>query len=188
MAGRADGERRWDSLLAKDQEVAIPGDYLARMEKMFEYCLYLAKPDLRVPMLNDSDYDSVKHWLQVGSELFGREDMGYCATGGDAGTLPERTSHAFPYAGFYVMRSGWDPGARYLMFEAGPYGLGHQHEDKHHIDVYAYGRSLLLDPGRFTYVGGPWRSYFVGTQRKDEADQASAQTFCIDNVRLYEAE
>lgn len=152
------------ALLAKEQEVDTPSDYLARMEKMFEYCLYLAKPDLRVPMLNDSDYDSVKRWLEVGADLFGREDMRYCATGGSAGRSPEHTSHAFPYAGFYVMRSGWDRDARYLMFEAGPYGLGHQHEDKLHIDVYAYGRSLLLDPGRYTYVGGPWRSYFVGTQ------------------------
>jgi len=150
--------------LAKEQEVEIPGDYLARMEKMFDYCLYLAKPDLRVPMLNDSDYDSVKRRLQVGAELFGREDMRYYATGGSAGEPPDHTSHAFPYAGFYVMRSGWERDARYLMFEAGPYGLGHQHEDKLHIDVYAYGRSLLLDPGRYTYVGGPWRSYFVGTQ------------------------
>ena len=150
--------------LAKAVGAAIPGDYLARMEKMFDYCLYLAKPDLRIPMLNDSDYDSVQGWMRRGAELFDRPDMKYRATEGRAGEAPKHTSYAFPYAGFYVMRSGWDRDALYMLFEAGPFGLGHQHEDKLQIDVYAYGRPLLLDPGRYTYVPNEWRRYFVGTQ------------------------
>jgi hypothetical protein len=30
--------------------------------------------------------------------------------------------------------------------------------------VHAHGRSHILDPGRFTYAGGPWRSYFTATR------------------------
>ena len=148
---------------ARKYGLELPDDFQALLEKMFDYALYLAKPDDRIPMLNDSDHDSYLAWFARGAELFGREDMRYRATHGARGTPPKHTSYAFPYAGFYVMRSGWDRDARYLLLEAGPYGMGHQHEDKLQIDLHAYGRSLLLDPGRFTYVGGPWRSYFRGT-------------------------
>ena len=155
----------YDSLtLAGRHDVPLPGGFLERLEKMFDYALYLAKPDGHIPMLNDSDHDDFRRWFQRGAELFGRQDMRYRATEGAEGEAPEQTSYAFPFAGFYVMRSGWDRDARYLLFEAGPYGLAHQHEDKLQIDVHAYGRSLLLDPGRYTYVGGPWRRYFLGTE------------------------
>ena len=62
------------------------------------------------------------------------------------------------------MRSGWDEQALYLAIDAGPYGAGHQHEDKLQLSVHAFGRSHILDPGRFTYAGGPWRSYFTATR------------------------
>ena len=149
--------------LAAEHGVLLPDEFRTRMERMYDYALYLAKPDDRIPMLNDSDHDSYLGWFRRGAETFGRQDMLYRATHGAQGSPPKHTSYAFPYAGFYVMRSGWDSQARYLLFEAGPYGMGHQHEDKLQIDLHAYGRSLLLDPGRFTYVGGPWRSYFRGT-------------------------
>ena len=155
----------YDSLsLAKRHDVLLPADFLGQLEKMFDYALYLAKPDGYTPMLNDSDHDDYRRWFERGAELFGRQDMRYRATEGAEGEAPRHTSYVFPFAGFYVMRSGWDREARYLLFEAGPYGLGHQHEDKLQIDVHAYGRSLLMDPGRYTYVGGPWRRYFVGTE------------------------
>ena len=50
--------------------------------------------------------------------------------------MPTETSHAFPYSGHYVMRSGWDKDATYLLFDAGPFGAGHQHEDKLHFVLW----------------------------------------------------
>jgi hypothetical protein len=59
------------------------------------------------------------------------------------------------------MRSGWDPDARFLWFDGGPYGYGHQHEDKLELIVEAYGKLLLVDPGTFTYERSKWRDYFI---------------------------
>ncbi len=151
--------------LAQKYEIPLPQDFIKRLEKVFEYALYIIKPDFKIPMLNDSDYDQfdMEKWLNLGAELFNRKDMLFAASGGSFGEKPQYTSYSFPYAGFYITRSGWNKEALYLLFEAGPFGLHHQHEDKLQIDVYAYGRSLILDPGRYTYSSGPWRNYFLNT-------------------------
>jgi hypothetical protein len=49
----------------------------------------------------------------------------------------------------------------------GPWGSGHQHNDKMHVSVAAYGRDLLVDCGRFAYrgeVADKFRKYATGSQ------------------------
>jgi len=158
--------------------IPVPDEYRESLEKLYEAVMYITKPSGWVPGLNDAlarveGYDlpealeptvSTRQVLARGAALFGRDDMTYVATGGRQGTPPVETSHAFPYAGYYVMRSGWDPDARYLVFDAGPFGAGHQHEDKLSVEAYAYGRTLLFDTGTGPYAGSPFRSYFVSTE------------------------
>ena len=142
----------------------MPDDYLQRLEKMYEYIMYVSKPDRHIPMLNDSDHNNIQSLMRQGAELFGREDMTFVATDGAKGTAPQQTSIPFTWAGQYVMRSGWEKDALYLLFDAGPFGAGHQHEDKLNVDIHAYGSDLILDPGRFTYAGGKWRGFFLQTE------------------------
>ena len=55
---------------------------------------------------------------------------------------------------------------RWLVLDAGPLGDGgHGHYDALHFEAYAYGRPLVVDPGRYTYSeSGPnWRRWFKGT-------------------------
>jgi hypothetical protein len=61
------------------------------------------------------------------------------------------------------MRSGWDKDARYLLLDAGPFGYGHQHEDKLSFVIHAYGANLLVDPGNYAYDNSPWRRYVIGS-------------------------
>jgi hypothetical protein len=100
--------------------------------------------------------------LVQGAELLDRRDMMYVATGGSEGEEPGFTSVALPYAGMLVMRSGWDKDARYLAFDAGPFGAGHQHEDKLGFELAAYDRTFIVDPGRYSYAATPYRGYFLG--------------------------
>lgn len=150
--------------VARLNEYPLPGDFLAKYERMFECLMKIGKPDNRIPMLNDSDHDSITGWMQRGYELFGREEFLFRATAGAQGRPPAATSFPMPYAGFRVTRSDWTADALYLCLDVGPYGLGHQHEDKLAIDVHAYGRSHILDPGRFTYAAKFGRAYFRDTQ------------------------
>jgi hypothetical protein len=142
----------------------VPADFLAKMEKMFNYLLYASMPDDHIPGLNDSNNADVRKELAAGFKLFPqRRDFQFVATSGKNGRPPAETSRAFPYTGHYVMRSGWDKDATYLLFDAGPYGFGHQHEDKLHFVLWSHGRQLVLDPGNYAYDNSRWRRYVLGT-------------------------
>jgi hypothetical protein len=63
------------------------------------------------------------------------------------------------------MRSDWTRAAHYLVFDAGPYGGPHGHEDKLSFELAAFGQSFIVDPGSYTYnKNDPFRAYFVGSQ------------------------
>lgn len=141
----------------------MPPEYLERLEKMYEYLMLVSKPDRHIPMLNNSDHNNIQGLMRDGAALFGREDMRYIATDGAEGDEPDQTSLAMTWAGQYVMRTDWSPEALYLIFDAGPYGAAHQHEDKLNVDIHAYGSDLILDPGRYTYGDPKWSGFFVGT-------------------------
>ncbi len=142
----------------------LPKDYLAKLEKMYNYLLLGMMPNGKVPGLNDSGDADVRRLLERGWKLYpDRTDFLFGATLGRQGTEPKATSHVFPYAGHYVMRSDWGPEALYLLFDSGPFGYGHQHEDKLHFVLFAFGRRLVLDPGNYSYDHSKWRRYVIGT-------------------------
>jgi hypothetical protein len=142
----------------------IPADFLAKMEKMYNYLLLASMPNGAIPGLNDSGNADVRQMLETGFRLFPkRTDFQFVATGGKSGKPPAQTSHAFPFVGHYVTRSGWDKDATYMLFDVGPYGAGHQHEDKLHFVLWSHGRQLILDPGNFSYDKSRWRRYVLST-------------------------
>ncbi len=149
--------------IAQHNDVAVPADYLARLERMYEYNLKAMTPEGRLPPLNDAGYTGVLRTLEEGAEFFGREDFRWAATGGIQGAAPDYTSVEFPYAGQYVMRSGWNRDDRYLLFESGPFGIGHQHEDKLSTFIYGHGRVLLTEAGTYSYDRSKYRRYVLGT-------------------------
>jgi hypothetical protein len=145
-------------------ESELPDDLVQRMEKMFDYALNVAMPDGHAPGLNDSGNVDVTGLLTMGFELFpGRTDFQYVATRRAAGTVPEKISIGQPWSGHYVMRSGWEEDALFMLVDSGPYGSAHQHEDKLHFVLYAYGRQLILDPGNFSYDASRQRHYVLTT-------------------------
>ena len=69
---------------------------------------------------------------------------------------PAKSSIAFSAGGYYVMRDGWRGDSNYLLFDCGPHGTmncGHAHADALSFQLAAQGRTLLIDPGTFSYTG-----------------------------------
>jgi hypothetical protein len=69
---------------------------------------------------------------------------------------PTKESIAFENSGYYVMRDDWTTKGNYLLFDCGPHGqanCGHAHADALAFELAANGRTLLVDPGTFTYTG-----------------------------------
>lgn len=160
--------------LCKLNEYKVPDEYSSGLEKMYQAEMFLIKPNGYVPAFNDSDahIDSipgsatnlnVQAELRSGAERFARKDMLYAASLGKEGERPIGPSHKFDYAGYYVMRQDWTPDSLYLVFDAGPFGSGHQHEDKLNFEAYAYGETLLFDCGRDSYAGGEYRAYALSS-------------------------
>lgn len=85
--------------------------------------------------------------------------------------VPSGTSAAFPYAGYYLLRNGWNSRAHCLYFANTPAGNGHAQMDNNGIQVCAFGRTLLSVAGP-----PPYDSTFVDpSQSADFTGFASYQ-------------
>jgi hypothetical protein len=93
-----------------------------------------------------------------------RADFRWAYTRGQEGRPPGETSLALPYAGYYVMRTGWERDAVWALFDGGPFGYGHQHEDKLNLLLHAYGRLLLTEGGNYAYDASEMRRYVLSTR------------------------
>ncbi len=145
-------------------DLDVPADYLASLEKAYNYSLYVSLPDLRMPAVNDSSAYDVRSAMREAHEFFPtRKDFEWAATEGASGEPLDASSTVFPYAGHFVMRSGWEPGDSGMFFDGGPYGYGHQHEDKLNIILHAHGQTLIADPGNFQYDTSEWRRYMLSS-------------------------
>ncbi|OPZ24244.1 MAG: Heparin-sulfate lyase precursor [Lentisphaerae bacterium ADurb.BinA184] len=164
---------------ARGAGVALTPEFEALIESLWNYLAYALGPTGFLPHNGDSDrcqpsadsqvikpLDTLRPILDA-AVFHRRPDWQYIATNGAEGTHPlGRPSVVFPWAGQLIMRSGWDADAHWGFFDAGPWGILHQHNDALHLSVTAFGRDLLVDSGRYTYENylaepGTWRSYFV---------------------------
>lgn len=129
--------------------------------RLLDYVAYALGPDGHCLLNNDSDRLDLRPILARAARHHARPDWTWIATNGKSGTRPAGLpSVFFPWAGQLIMRSGWDRAAHWAMFDVGPSGVAHQHNDKLNLVVSAFGRDLLVDTGRYTYVPGPWNLHF----------------------------
>ena len=139
----------------------------------------------RLAMLDVRAANDFRGTLAAGAVLFDRGDYKFAADGaaeellwltGVEGlntfdsietTEPSETSKGFPDGGYFVMRDGWTKDSNYLLFDCGPHGslaCGHAHADALSFDLAANGRTILVDPGTYTYTGSKeLRDWFRGS-------------------------
>jgi hypothetical protein len=155
----------------------IPAAFHASMARMHSVNVLMMMPDGRLPDLNDGGWHEVARLMRSAvNDYPGRADFRWAQTKGAHGQPPAETSHAFPYAGYYVMRSGWETDAVWAVLDAGHFGYGHQHEDKLSLLLHAYGRLLLTEGGNYAYDASEMRRYVLSTRahntiRVDGEDQ-----------------
>jgi len=140
----------------------------------------------RLAMLDARAQNDFRPSLATGAALFSRGDYKFVSSdaaeellwllGSDglqrfdsiASHEPAETSKAFRDGGYFVMRDGWTDKSNYLLFDCGPHGAlncGHAHADALSIEVAANGRTVLVDPGTYTYTGSKeLRDWFRSAQ------------------------
>jgi hypothetical protein len=139
----------------------------------------------RILFLDERAPNDFRAALATGAVLFNRPDYRYVA-GADAeetiwllgcaglrafdrlpSAPPLATSRAFPDGGYYVMRDGWGRDASMLLMDCGPHGAltaAHAHADALGVTLVARGKSVLIDPGTFTYTASKeLRDHFRST-------------------------
>ena len=157
--------------------VEPPAELMDTVERMFNPYMVLMRPDGRIPGLNDSGDRPVAPFLGLGAQLFPhRGDMKWFATAGKEGTRPGWLSRALPYMGAVALRTSWEKDAVWAYMDCGPFGTGHQHEDKLNVLLCAYGQTLLSEGGFYDYDTSEMRKYVLSTRshntvRFDGGDQ-----------------
>lgn len=149
--------------LAQKNNVPIPEGYMDKMKKQYLFNLYMMDPSGYLPPFNDSNPVNVTSSLREAYEIWQDEEFLFGATLGKEGKKPPVDSYYFNWAGYYVMRSGWNYNDNCLYFDAGPVGYGHEHEDMLNIYLYSHGKILLTEPGSYSYDLSKWRHYAVST-------------------------
>jgi hypothetical protein len=125
--------------LATNNGVAVPPALTRIVNKAEHFAHALHKPDGMIPALSDADVGDYRAMLATAPAL------GQCEVFADAGYVFLRDAAAV--AG--------EPDGQYLVFDCGPLGAGnHGHLDCLSFELAAFGRSLIVDPGRYTYFEG----------------------------------
>jgi heparinase II/III-like protein len=127
----------------------------------------------RLVMLDQRPDNDFRAPLATSAALFDRPDYKFVAAEAAEETLwllgpagvekfdllrarePAKQSVPFEDGGYYVMRDGWTSNANYLLFDSGPHGAlssGHAHADALSFELAVNGRTMLVDPGTYTYT------------------------------------
>ncbi len=159
--------------LAAMNHIPLPAEMDDAIQRALDFSLYAHKPDGLIPAISDGDTACFLELLEQGHQLYQNPALLYVASAGQQGQPPAERSKIFADSGYAILRSGWgEQGAayqdeRYLFFDCAALGAGnHGHLDLLNIEMAAYGRSLIVDPGRYTYDESGeinWRVLFRGT-------------------------
>ncbi len=160
--------------LAGLNQIALPDQCNQLLLKALKFSCFVHKPDGFIPAINDGDCNSYLPLLKKAFAIYADPHTQYVLTQGVQGIAPLQRSIVFPDSGYCILRSDWQrrpyQDAHYLFFDCAQLGFGsHGHYDALNFEVAAYGRSLIVDPGRYTYCETGhedhvnWRKYFKGT-------------------------
>ena len=159
--------------LAQLNSITIPGSFMKKLEKMYEFLMLISLPDGTAPRVGDTWHQPIRECLADGAKHFNRKDMEFVATEGAKGTMPEKTSVCMESSGFSVMRDGWNDKSQYLLMKW-KYGGWHSHFDDLSIILAAGGRALLDDSSTKNYA-----DYYEGGGRPKSRTTCSHSTIAI---------
>ena len=126
----------------------------------------LSTPAMTQPRTNDCYTIDLQRFTQGAAEVLGDTPVyRFFNSNRTEGTAPagDQASRYLPYAGFAVMRSGWDADATYLCFDVGPLGEAHIHQDMLNINLWRGDEELLYDDGGGQYEVSEARGYALSS-------------------------
>ncbi|GEN55539.1 hypothetical protein GCM10012290_01360 [Halolactibacillus alkaliphilus] len=184
--------------LSKINQLKVSSHLVETIKKMAYANMYMTKPNYHQPMKGDSDSIDTRDLITMSASILEDATLksrGYLkmdfsniwCLGVQAAEQyekteaiePKKSSKSFEHSGNFFMRSGWKTTDLYSFFHCGQLGGGHGHADLLHFDIYAFGKDLLTDRGRFNYSNN--------SKYRLQLKQASAHnTTLVDNIDFTE--
>ena len=126
-----------------------------RIEGFEDVLAWMILPNGRLANLGDTDY---QHVLQEDFTSAESPLLEYVLSGGQSGQAVSQRLGVFPESGLAVLRSGWPDAASfdqasYLAQQAGFHSRTHKHADDLSFIWYERGSEILIDAGRYGYLG-----------------------------------
>lgn len=154
--------------IAKINNIQLPIGFTSRLLDMYRAPVLLMDQWGDHVKTNDSSRKNIKKMSKDGLKIGYDPTLAWVASNGKEGEeLPSTTS--LNYAGFYMMRSGWNDNGLFLFFRGGPAGIGHAEQDKLQLVLKAWGKELLFDPGKYPYDQSEWRRFSINTPSHNTA-------------------
>lgn len=101
--------------------------------------------------IGDSNYKDRMSVFEDLAKFYGNDSILNAFVNGTDEKNPEYYSSIYKNANTMMMRNSWNPEETvYLQFNNNPFD-GHAHPDSNSVVMYAYGKPLLVDSGRYSY-------------------------------------
>lgn len=108
-------------------------------------------PDGYDTNIGDSNYRDRMSVFNDLADFYGNDSILNAFVNGTDDNNPEYYSSTYQNANTMMMRNSWNPDeAVYMQLSNNPFD-GHAHPDSNSIVMYAYGKPLLVDSGRYSY-------------------------------------
>ena len=142
----------------------LPEDFVTLLEKSFDALLKMSTPDFDAPLTNDSGHSRLVSFFAPAAKLFPhRKDFLWVQSNRKKGSAPDYLSTVLPWSGLVIMRGSWERDASYLVFDVGPLGVRHAHQDKLNIAIWRGKDQLLYDDGGGNYAKTESRKYTISS-------------------------
>lgn len=143
----------------------VPQEFERTLTKILHIYVKLMRPNGDLPDLNDGTLGSVRELVAPYIYLFPNDTaLQWVVSNGENGMPPDESSFVLPYAGIAVFRTGWGKEDTWLCFDGGPFGAGHQHEDKLNVLLHTRGKYLLTEGNNYAYDSSEMRKYVLSTR------------------------
>lgn len=134
-------------------------DLIEYTKKIEEALSWFVLPNQRLLNFGDSDWRSVARKPKIAKAKWQTSAMQFVVTNGEIGSLPKDTLKVFEKGGYYIARfnqkedSGKYDTYSYLAQTAAFHSRTHKHADDLSFIWYEKGHNILIDAGRYGYIG-----------------------------------
>ena len=150
--------------VAKHYGSPLPKSFFAALEPLVEAYIKLMQADGKLPNINDGSHSSAAfHVKRYAYQYPDNQHFKWLLSEGKEGEAPDYLSCLLEYSGLAVMRSQWGKDGVSVLFDAGKFGKGHQHEDKLNVTICDGNKTILCEAQSYAYDTSDMRKYVLSS-------------------------